>query len=136
MPARRAAARRSSGPLGQGDGKADLAVADQVLELCRAHLRVDRHHARAQRVQGQPVEQEGGTVLEQQPDPVTVAVAGPCISLAQRLHLCGRIAPRDGTFRDPVGLRRRRLDAQEIGRRGARRGGREHVVNGRHGVLR
>ncbi len=62
--------------LGQGHGQADLAVADQVDQLGRAHLGVDRHHAHAERVEREPVEEERGPVLEQQADAVAVAVAG------------------------------------------------------------
>ena len=64
-----------------------LAVADQVFELGRAHLGVDRHDARAERVQREPVEQERRPVLEQQADAVAVAVAGGRIARRAALDL-------------------------------------------------
>ncbi|MCY1539262.1 hypothetical protein D9M68_748420 [compost metagenome] len=126
------------GALGQRDGQADLAVADEVDQLGRAHLGVDRHHARAQRVQRQPMEDEGGPVLQQQADAVAVAVAGLRVGGAQPLDLRGGFAPADGAGGDAVGGGGHRFGEEEFGLRGARGRGGEHLVDGGvgHRVLR
>ena len=98
-----------------------LAVADQVPQLGRAHVLVDRHDADAERVERQPVGEERRPVLEQQADAVAGAVAGLRVGGAQPLDLAGDLAPAARAGLDAVGRGRDRLDREARRRRGARR---------------
>ena len=71
----------------------DLAVLDQVAQFGRAQVGVDRHHADAQRIEREPVQQEGRAVLQQQPDAVAMAVARRGVRPPQRLDLRRCIGP-------------------------------------------
>ncbi len=115
-----------------GDGERDLAVADQVLPLGRAHVGMDRHDADAERVERQPVGEEGGPVLEQQADAMAVAVAGLGVVGAQPLDLAGDLAPAARAWIDRVAGGRHGLDAQELGVAAARGSAGECGIDGGH----
>lgn len=77
--------------LRQGDREGDFGVTDQVFQFGGAHVRVDRHHRHTQRVEGEPVQEEGRAVFQQQADAVTVAVACGGIAVAQRIDARCRV---------------------------------------------
>ena len=68
--------RQVSVAAGQGHGQRDFGVAGQVFEFGGAQVGIDRHHRHAQRVEREPVQEEGGAVFQQQAGAVAVAVAG------------------------------------------------------------
>ena len=74
---------------GQGHGQRDFGVAGQVFEFGGAQVGIDGHHRHAQRVEREPVQEEGGAVFKQQAGAVAVAVAGARIGGAQRLDGLG-----------------------------------------------
>jgi len=118
------------GALRQAHRELDPAVADQVGQLGRAHLGIDRHHAHAERIEREPVVQEGRPVLEQQPDAVAMAVARARIGIAQPVDLGRGLAPADAAGLDAIARGRDRLDAQELGLGRARRRGGEGGMDG------
>ena len=106
--------------LRQGDRQAHLAVPDEVGQLGRPQVGMQRHDAGAERIERQPVGEERRPVLEQQADAVAVAVAGLRVDGAQPLDLAGHLAPAARAGLDAVGGGRRRLDAEEFGVAAAR----------------
>ena len=77
----------------QHDGQLHLAVVQQIGHLVVAVVGIDRHDARAERVQRQVVEEELRPVLEQDRDAVAVAVARGGVEVAQPLHLGAALSP-------------------------------------------
>ncbi len=114
--------------------QAHLAVADDVGPLGGAHVGMDRHDAHAERVQRQPVGEEGRPVLEQKADAVAVAVAGLSVGGAQPLDLAGHLAPAARARLDAVGLGGDGLDAEEIGVAAPGGDALESFVDSRHAV--
>jgi len=51
-------------PLGQRHRERDLGMADQVFDLGRAQVRVDRYDGHAERIEREPVQEERRAVLE------------------------------------------------------------------------
>jgi hypothetical protein len=117
------------------DRQRRLGVLELVEHLVVAVVGIDRHDAGAQRVQRQVVEEELGTVLEEEPDPVPVAVPRRRVALAERQHRVARPGVRD---LDAVGMpgapgRGRRAEERVVGRLARR--GHERVEDGtRHGT--
>ena len=97
-----------------GQGRpARFQVAGQVFEFGGAQVGIDGHHRHAQRVEREPVQEEGGAVFKQQAGAVAVAVTGARIGGAQRLDGLGGRAIGQLAGGDAVGLGRFGQDAQE-----------------------
>ena len=79
---------------GQVQQQAGLTVPEDPRLLLAGHFVVDRNHAHTEPVQGEPVQEELGPVLQHQRYPVAAAVACPAIAFPEPLD------PRAGL---PVG---------------------------------
>src|SRR5882762_8801391 len=69
-----------------GDYQAGFAMAQDVLQLSCTVVGIDRHHARADRVEGEKVQQELGAVLEAQRDAVPGTVAARAVARGDVRH--------------------------------------------------
>jgi MoxR-like ATPase len=117
--------------LAQAQDEIGLAVIDEIGDLGRAVVRIDRHAADADAVEGQRVKHMLGPILQQRRDAMTDAVARAAEDLRQFLDPSACLAVRDLEAR-------RQVAALLVGRHRQERptgvggdGGCEHCSDGR-----
>jgi hypothetical protein len=117
----------------QHDSQHGFAVPQHVFELRRAQVGVQRHHAAADGVERQPMEQERRPVLQQQRDAVAVAVAGRGVVGLQRLDVRHHPCPGDAASGNAIGAGRDVVHPESVGIRTLRGSGGEALVDGGDG---
>ncbi len=70
-------------------------MADQILKLGCAHVRIDRYQRDAERVQRKPMQEEARAIFHEDADPIAGAIALCTIGVGQRPDPSARFAIAD-----------------------------------------